>query len=250
MPIDFDLRQMTIEQLRVEVLRLRGSIRGHRDEHGHGRCWLDDGHLYQSLPEGFEGHCHLPPREVFLKNCARYWINRQSTPDTNSPTGCSHEVPIKGGTVTLRPCSPADISAIVEIDRANWGPIANSVPLYRQLIELFPSLILVAEDSKNSLAGCCVGLIGSSVTEGWILSIDVAPKKHGRGIGSVLLKSAVDAFSHYEVDGITAIVDTGNRASFEMFTQHDFRVVGEERNYFKPGDSHLRMRRDCMRATC
>lgn len=75
--IDGDLFLMTSDGLIAEIMRLRAAIRQHRDEKGHGRCWLDDQALYQNLPETTQADFALPPKEEFLSNCEIYWRTRQ-----------------------------------------------------------------------------------------------------------------------------------------------------------------------------
>lgn len=58
---------------------LLAAIRQHRDEKGHGRCWLDDVRLYAVLLEAV-GVAPLPPREEFLKACSVYYETRNPTP--------------------------------------------------------------------------------------------------------------------------------------------------------------------------
>lgn len=55
---------------------LKDAIRGHRDQKGDDRCYLDDAKLYDALGEG-QPDTTLPPQEVFLANCARYHAARQ-----------------------------------------------------------------------------------------------------------------------------------------------------------------------------
>ncbi len=74
---DTDLLSASAKQLRKEIIRLRNAIRQHRDETGHGRCWLDDQRLYAILPDNQEPNLALPPRADFLANCALYWQERQ-----------------------------------------------------------------------------------------------------------------------------------------------------------------------------
>lgn len=73
---DKDLDTMNLLELKQEILKLRNTIRRHRDARGHDRCWLDDIELYQLLPEGKEADFTLPKKEEFLKNCEIYWKNR------------------------------------------------------------------------------------------------------------------------------------------------------------------------------
>lgn len=82
MTIDRDIDAMDAAALRQEVERLREGIRLHRDEKGHDRCWVDDLRLYELLPEKLPADTTLPPREEFLKNCARFYENRGNCPRT------------------------------------------------------------------------------------------------------------------------------------------------------------------------
>jgi hypothetical protein len=75
--MDDDLFLMAADGLIAEIKRLRSAIRQHRDEKGHGRCWLDDQTLYRSLPETAQADFTLPPKEEFLTNCEIYWRTRQ-----------------------------------------------------------------------------------------------------------------------------------------------------------------------------
>lgn len=76
--MDRDINTMSQMQLQNEVRRLRDAIRLHRDEKGHGRCWLDDQRLYSILPENKNADFLLPPKDEFLQNCEVYWKTRQN----------------------------------------------------------------------------------------------------------------------------------------------------------------------------
>jgi hypothetical protein len=73
---DQDLELMDVSQLKQEILKLRNSIREHRDAKGNDRCWLDDVELYQKLPENIQADFTLPEKKEFLKNCEAYHKNR------------------------------------------------------------------------------------------------------------------------------------------------------------------------------
>lgn len=84
---DQDLQGMTETALRAEVVRLREGVRAHRDEKGHGRCWLDDRELYRLLPEQIEADFTLPPREEFLRECGKYHELRNRKEDEGNGKG-------------------------------------------------------------------------------------------------------------------------------------------------------------------
>lgn len=61
---------------RIHIHYLEKAIKKHRDCIGNDRCWLDDEKLYRELND----HKHLsvlPPEEIFLDNCKKFYQNRQ-----------------------------------------------------------------------------------------------------------------------------------------------------------------------------
>lgn len=80
---DPDVKEMSLGQLRREVMKWRSAVRQHRNAEGNARCWHNDLALYALLPEGKPaGKMDLPER-VLLRNCRRY-IRRQQC----SANGC------------------------------------------------------------------------------------------------------------------------------------------------------------------
>lgn len=69
---DEDLESMTPDELVQEASHLRGRIRLHMLEEGHGRCWVDDAALYSVLPEGDQSKKNLPNSVEFFHNCGLY----------------------------------------------------------------------------------------------------------------------------------------------------------------------------------
>lgn len=85
-----------VAELKKEVERLRGAIRQHRDERGHDRCWMDDQRLYEVLPESVDVDTTLPPKECFLKNCEKFYENRQNGEVWYAENGAEYP-PVKKG---------------------------------------------------------------------------------------------------------------------------------------------------------
>lgn len=76
--IDNDLLPLSLEALQAEVMKLREAIRHHRDQKGDENCWLDDGsYLYGLLPEKIKADPHLPPKQLMMVNCSRYYDCRK-----------------------------------------------------------------------------------------------------------------------------------------------------------------------------
>lgn len=72
--------------LRQRIKELEDAIRTHRDQRGDDRCWMDDQQLYAVLGDT-KANTALPPREVFLANCARFYACRQAPGVSGTNTG-------------------------------------------------------------------------------------------------------------------------------------------------------------------
>jgi hypothetical protein len=69
--MDEDLDKLSREELIVEVKRLRGGIRRHRDSSGHDLCWHHP-QLWGLLPERTSPEVAVPPWPKFLRGCVKY----------------------------------------------------------------------------------------------------------------------------------------------------------------------------------
>jgi len=69
--MDNDLEAMTLEELKVEIKKLRAGIRQHRDASMHDLCWYVP-ELWNLLPEKVEPQPQVPPTEEFLQCCQIY----------------------------------------------------------------------------------------------------------------------------------------------------------------------------------
>lgn len=69
--IDNDLDHLSIEELKLEVKKLRNGIRQHRDATGHNLCWFVP-ELWNLLPDKVVPDPAVPTTEDFLCNCQIY----------------------------------------------------------------------------------------------------------------------------------------------------------------------------------
>jgi len=69
--MDEDIENLTIEQLKAEVLKLREGIRKHRDCSGHDLCWYHP-ELWNLLPEKVTPAPEVPDIPEFIHNCVVY----------------------------------------------------------------------------------------------------------------------------------------------------------------------------------
>ncbi len=68
--VDDDVRNMTPQQLRQEVMKLRKAFTRELSSTGNRRCWIN---LLEVLPEGRIIKPLSLSRKVFIKNCECYY---------------------------------------------------------------------------------------------------------------------------------------------------------------------------------
>jgi hypothetical protein len=69
--MDDDLLEMSPDQLRAEVIKLRAGIRAHRDTTEHELCWHHPA-LWGLLPEQTDPLPTVPEWPQFMRGCVRY----------------------------------------------------------------------------------------------------------------------------------------------------------------------------------
>ena len=132
--------------------------------------------------------------------------------------------------MTIRPATPADIPAILAVERActtaaHWG---ESEYLHVFNAGATPRILLVAEEST------VVGFIMvRTISPEWELeNIAVAPDARGRGIGSELLSAALAQARHRHAKSLTLEVRASNAAARALYRSAGFAEVGQRRGYY------------------
>ena len=69
--LDDDLITMSEDELRAEVVKLRGAIRAQRDQKGHDLCWFVP-ELWEVLPEKVQPSPEVPAWPEFIQHCAAF----------------------------------------------------------------------------------------------------------------------------------------------------------------------------------
>ncbi len=72
--MDQDVENMSIEELKAEVKKLRAGIRQHRDASGHNLCWYVP-ELWNLLPDKIEPEPVVPELSEFIQHCAAYRLS-------------------------------------------------------------------------------------------------------------------------------------------------------------------------------
>jgi ribosomal protein S18 acetylase RimI-like enzyme len=138
---------------------------------------------------------------------------------------------MSGTTVTIRPATLADASALVEVKGAAASDAHELDPShFAELIERHPGLIYLAE-----VAGAVVGYLallraahdsvsGRNPLQLWQLY--VVPEFHGSGVAALLMSMGLDHARHHGHDLIWLGVNEQNARGIAFYRKHGFQPRG------------------------
>jgi ribosomal-protein-alanine N-acetyltransferase len=141
--------------------------------------------------------------------------------------------------MNIRTAVKKDLTAVHGLERDGFGDHGYPDFFLRQAWDLWPGSLLVAEE-KSELLGYVLAGRGEAATEGWILSLAVAPAARGQGLGRRLLQAAVTALESQGCERIKLTVLPDNPA-LHLYRSLGFTEAGREEDYFGPGEPRLVM---------
>ncbi|MCS3461069.1 GNAT family N-acetyltransferase [Aeromonas sp. BIGb0445] len=137
-------------------------------------------------------------------------------------------------TPTLRLATPADMHAIWQIESQVFGDAVYPDFFFRQAMDLWPELLLVAE-REGQLLGYGLGGVGQHRTQGWLLSLAVLPQARGLGLAKAIIDSLEQALLAQGCLQVRLTVDPANPAR-RLYERLGYRELALEPAYFGPGE--------------
>jgi len=144
----------------------------------------------------------------------------------------------------LRPMTPADLDAVVELEHEVFGDEAWTRQMLADELRQQPAsrYYVVAAASDGRIVGYA-GLLGAG-WQGDVLTLAVAARCWGQGIGSALLCDLLAEAGRRHCGEVFLEVRTDNDRAQRLYRRHGFTEVGVRRGYYQPsGADALVMRR-------
>ncbi|MBR7630531.1 GNAT family N-acetyltransferase [Aeromonas popoffii] len=142
-----------------------------------------------------------------------------------------HQPPI------LRVARHTDMHAIWQIDVDVFGEDTYPGFFFRQAMDLWPELLLVAE-LDGRLLGYALGGLGQNRSQGWLLSLAVLPEARGFGLAERMMLKVEQALTDLRVEHVRLTVDPANPAQ-RLYFRLGYQKLAEERDYFGPDEARL-----------
>ena len=137
-------------------------------------------------------------------------------------------------TITVRRMEPGDIEAVVEIDRASFSlPWPESSYRY-EIHDNKSSRCLVAEDGEEGIVAMIVSWM--ILDELHIATFATHTEHRRKGIGKLLLKSALDEAREEGARRAFLEVRESNDAAQAMYEGFGFKITGRRPRYYRDND--------------
>jgi [ribosomal protein S18]-alanine N-acetyltransferase len=133
------------------------------------------------------------------------------------------DVPDSGNlTVQVRPASPSDVSAIVDIDAAAFDPIWHEEqPILARSLQR--NAYTIVAEMRGQVIGFSIGT--SRAEHGHIGRLAVHPRYHGQGVGTRLLAESITRLRQIRVRYITLNTQFDNWTSRRLYERFGFQLV-------------------------
>lgn len=137
--------------------------------------------------------------------------------------------------MTTRPATPADLDAIMVLERASFPTDAWSAAMMREELASAHSWYVVVEE-----AGRLVGYAGLRAVRGAqdadIQTITISDAARGRGRGRALLTTLLDEAVRRDVREVFLEVRADNPVAQKLYLSEGFAEVGRRPRYYQPDD--------------
>jgi ribosomal-protein-alanine N-acetyltransferase len=146
--------------------------------------------------------------------------------------------------MVLRLGRAEDLRALAILDERAFERLDGDDPYsygaLRQFFDLFPALLVVAEQDRV-LVGYALGALGSE--RGWILGVAVEPSAQGAGIGRALTEALLERMDARGVTKISLTVHPNNAPALALYRALGFEQERSEQDYFGEEKPRVVLRR-------
>jgi [ribosomal protein S18]-alanine N-acetyltransferase len=145
---------------------------------------------------------------------------------------------------TLRTMMPADLDAVLVLERSLFGPEAWSREMLEgELAEQPRSRYYLVADDDGAITGYAGLLVAADQAD--VVTLAVAADRWSQGVGSALLEALLAEAERRRCTEVFLEVRTDNTRAQRLYRRYGFSQIGIRKGYYQPsGADALVMRRD------
>lgn len=137
--------------------------------------------------------------------------------------------------VHVRRATPADLDALVALERCAFSGDRMSRAQYRRHLASPRATVLVADTPDEGLLGSALMFFRAGSTLARLYSIATAPAARGRGLGARLLAAAEDAARARGCHAVRLEVRVDNTPAMGLYERAGYRRIGRYPAYYEDG---------------
>lgn len=139
--------------------------------------------------------------------------------------------------ITIEDASIKHLDKLYEIERECFKGEAFTKQQIAQLL-LDQNCISLIAKHESEIIGFIIGMIyaENDTTMGHVLTIDVSPKYHRKGVGTKLLQELEKIFRDKNAKVVRLEVREDNTAALNLYSKLGYKKIGKLRQYY--GDAH------------
>jgi len=137
--------------------------------------------------------------------------------------------------VTLRTALPADLDAIMALERASFPTDAWSAAMMREEL-VSPHGWYVVDEEAGRLVGYAGLRAVKSAKDADVQTIAIAEAARGRGRGRTLLRALLDEAARRSVAEVFLEVRADNPVAQALYASEGFLEIGRKPRYYQPDD--------------
>jgi len=138
----------------------------------------------------------------------------------------------------IRTAKEEDLSALVALENICFKEETFHKKQLRYLLLKARSFVLVASIG-DVIVGSIIVLLRPAISSARIYSLNVHPEYRRKGLGSLLMDTALRFLKEKSFKKITLEVGINNKAAQELYLSKDFSADKILRKYYKNGDDAL-----------
>ncbi|WP_236757847.1 GNAT family N-acetyltransferase [Aeromonas cavernicola] len=129
------------------------------------------------------------------------------------------------------------MQAIWQLEAQIFGDELYPPLFFRQAMDLWPDLLLVAEH-QGQLLGYILGAVGQDRSQGWLLSLAILADARGLGLAQRLIAQLEQNLRQVPIVSVRLTVSPDNPAR-QLYECLDYQRLTQVDDYFGPNESRL-----------